>query len=90
MILIADAGATKTDWRLVTSDFHPLKKITSGINLSVNRTDKDLSDVYRAMASELDVPFGEVSVLWYYGAGFSLYAPGDGTIQIWFYTGGTI
>lgn len=71
MNLIADAGATKTDWRLVTSDFHPLKKITSGINLSVNRTDKDLSDVYRAMASELDVPFGEVSVLWYYGAGLT-------------------
>ncbi|MBQ0005958.1 MAG: ATPase, partial [Alistipes sp.] len=69
--MIADAGATKTDWRLVSSDSHPCKKITGGINLSVNRTDNDISDAYRAMAAELDISFDDVSVVWYYGAGLT-------------------
>lgn len=68
MILIADAGATKTDWALVQSDGSiSLRFKTGGINVAV--TDAEIADSIIAEATEQIPCPDKVEYVFFYGAG---------------------
>ena len=70
MILIADSGSTKTDWRLVNRQDKAKKIKTTGFNPHFI----DVSGIQAALKKELllFINKSEVSAIYYYGAGCSL------------------
>lgn len=66
MILIADSGSTKTDWRAIAADGSVRGYSTAGIN-PVFMTEEEITGI----VSERLLPAleGKVDRIWYYGAG---------------------
>lgn len=60
MKLIADAGATKTDWRILTDDGRVRRSVTGGFNAAVQRGEL-----------EITLPEGEIKEFFFYGAGLT-------------------
>jgi len=69
MILIADSGATKTDWRIVKDKDNIFQAVTEGVNPHYATTDKILSIFTEAIAKK-ELP-GEVESIYFYGAGIT-------------------
>lgn len=69
MILIADSGSTKTDWRVIDADNEYEQVTTTGINPQYLDTD----NIYLIFATELLPQLKEenISAIYYYGAGCS-------------------
>ncbi|MBF8965354.1 hypothetical protein I0P70_19050 [Pontibacter sp. FD36] len=69
MILIADSGSTKTDWRVIDADNEYEQVNTTGINPQYLDTDK----IYSIFETELLPQLKEknISAIYYYGAGCS-------------------
>ncbi len=69
MILIADSGTTKTDWRAISSNGDIKKISTEGIN-PVFQTPEKLHDI---LANNLkpNLPDGDVSKIFFYSAGIA-------------------
>lgn len=69
MILIADSGATKTDWRLMNADGMLEQVYTAGINPQY----LDANQIYTIFEDELlpNLKEKSPSVIYYYGAGCS-------------------
>lgn len=69
MILIADSGSTKTDWRVIDANQQYEQVRTAGINPQYLDTDK----IYSILEAEL-LPYlkeRNISTIYYYGAGCS-------------------
>ncbi|PKV62526.1 hypothetical protein [Pontibacter ramchanderi] len=69
MILIADSGSTKTDWRIIDAENQYEQVTTTGINPQYLDTDK----IYSIFETELLPQLKErnISAIYYYGAGCS-------------------
>ncbi|TPE45189.1 hypothetical protein [Pontibacter mangrovi] len=69
MILIADSGSTKTDWRLVTSDAVLGQAQTAGFNPMYQDADEIYQEVHDVLLPQLNdqVP----TAIYFYGAGCS-------------------
>ncbi|AKD02495.1 hypothetical protein POKO110462_12290 [Pontibacter korlensis] len=69
MILIADSGSTKTDWRLLTSDSVLGQAQTAGFNPMYQEADEIYQEVHDVLLPQLgaNVP----TAIYYYGAGCS-------------------
>lgn len=69
MILIADSGSTKTDWRVIDAEREYEQATTTGINPQYLDTDK----IYTLFETELLPKLQEknISAIYYYGAGCS-------------------
>ncbi|MFT6815517.1 MAG: glucosamine kinase [Sphingobacteriales bacterium] len=67
MILIADSGSTKTDWRLISSKELNKHGKTDGLNPFI------LSEVeiVKCITSQLSMPFSDIEEVHFYGAGCS-------------------
>ena len=81
MILIAESGATKTDWCAVTQDGGTVNVKTAGMNLAVMPPEEVKKIILEAVASfgEADPSFGSgesISEIHYYAAGL-IAAPGE-------------
>jgi len=68
MILIAESGATKTDWCLASSGMESVSVRTAGINLAV-MTQEDVEAIVAEAASALGGSKNEVTELHFYAAG---------------------
>lgn len=64
LLLVADAGSTKTDWRAVREDGSVTAFRTRGFNPSVGSSGGMLEDLLQA-----GIPAGEVGKVFFYGAG---------------------
>ena len=69
MILIADSGSTKTDWRLVDSDREICQIQTKGFNPYYQEFAEILIEIETALIPKLDP--ASVSTIFFYGAGCS-------------------
>ncbi|RAU81502.1 hypothetical protein [Pontibacter arcticus] len=69
MILLADSGSTKTDWRLITSTEVLQQMFTTGINPMYQDTDQ----IYTSLKDELlpQMEGQKPTAIYYYGAGCS-------------------
>jgi len=66
MKIIADAGATSTEWCIRMPDGTILRRRTDGINSAVGReSDSQLKDLIKSLALQ----DAEISEIWFYGAG---------------------
>jgi len=65
MIIIADSGSTKTNWRLVGSDNCAESCTTSGIN----PFQLSLEEIVHLLQAEFTLPVTGSSKIWFYGAG---------------------
>lgn len=66
MQIIADAGATSTEWRIRIHDGLILNRRTDGLNFAVGRgSDSSLIDLRMSLV----LPEDEISEIWFYGAG---------------------
>lgn len=69
MNVIADAGATKTDWVVTTSSYDPLRRITRrGLNV-MQLSDDDLEEEFSALNKEINPDNEEIENVFFYGAG---------------------
>lgn len=69
MILIADSGSTKTDWRLMDGN-HEISQIkTKGFNPYYQQMDEMVAEIKSTLLPELDTT--NVSTIYFYGAGCS-------------------
>ena len=66
--LLADAGATKTEWCLVSHDAAPAHLYTAGINANA-LSDEEIRRVLADLQSQLPVPPAQVDYLFFGGAG---------------------
>lgn len=64
MILIADSGATKTDWSLVSANAEISRDQSFGLN-AFHKTDAELLQIVKG----LKFPFDEIQEIYFYGAG---------------------
>ena len=69
MILIADSGSTKTDWRLMDEGREITRIQTKGFNPYYQQLDEMLVEIETALIPELDT--GKVNTIYFYGAGCS-------------------
>lgn len=69
MILIADSGSTKTDWRLIEKDNAVKTFESAGLN-PFYLTEEDISKEVRNRVAQ-DIPAGNVMRIFFYGAGCS-------------------
>ena len=70
MILIADSGSTKTDWRLIDANKKILQFATQGINPYFNTTEQILSVLKSELIPELNFELSNVELsTFFYGAG---------------------
>lgn len=73
MILIADSGATKTDWALIDEDSGVVKKLQGiGLNpnfLSVDELFRGINEVFYSYNDP--IPTEKVSEIYFYGSGIS-------------------
>lgn len=67
MILIADSGTTKTDWRMVSPDRPPTSILTKGMNPYFQTED----ELGQALTDELlpVLPDSDIEAVYFYGAG---------------------
>ncbi len=68
MILIADSGSTKTDWRIIDSEGQISQATCGGINPYYHDADVIYKELSQVLKSQID---GEVSKIYFYGAGCS-------------------
>ena len=67
MILIADSGSTKTDWRLVNG-----KNVSQFVSIGLNPDFVETEDVYQAVSDAfVQVDKKAVSEVFFYGSGCS-------------------
>ena len=72
MILIADSGSTKTEWSLVMNErnFITEKGITQTYTTSgINPFFQDSEEIFRILETQLSIPKGDVSNVFFYGSG---------------------
>ena len=65
MIIIADSGSTKTNWRMVDSD----KNITACTTGGINPFQVGLDEVVHLINTEFSLPRTGIVKIWFYGAG---------------------
>lgn len=66
MILIADSGSTKTDWRMISES----KEVSQGKTLGFNPYYQDSNTIYQELYTKLAPKIGEeVELVYFYGAG---------------------
>lgn len=81
MILIAESGSTKTDWRLIDAQ----NKIVSFETEGLNPVYKDKTELFRIINSgvkEAHVPIKEVSEVHFYGAGCMHYEKAESVEEV--------
>lgn len=71
MILIADSGSTKTDWRLMDSNLEVSQVKTKGFNPYYQRMDEMADEIKSALVPALDQ--SDISTIFFYGAGCSTF-----------------
>lgn len=72
MILIADSGSTKTDWRLVKDSGEIIQAKTQGLNPFFKSTEDCKVTFMQELLPQLDdVGVVEINRIWFYGAGCS-------------------
>jgi len=71
MKIVADAGATKIDWRIITGGGVVLKRETEGVNASLVSSLDNLPVVASRLMRVLSLPEEPLDELWFYGAGMS-------------------
>lgn len=69
MILIADSGSTKTDWRLMDADKEISQVETKGFNPYYQQFDEMFNEIKLHLVPALDT--STVSIIYFYGAGCS-------------------
>jgi len=69
MILIADGGSTKTDWRLIKNGLEHKKVKTSGFNPYLVNSEKIETILWKELQPFVDNE--KISIVYYYGAGCS-------------------
>ncbi len=69
MILIADSGSTKTDWRLIDGSREICRIQTKGFNPYYQQPDEMLTEIESALIPNLDTK--KVSIIFFYGSGCS-------------------
>lgn len=69
MILIADSGSTKTEWRLISKDGEVQAVATAGINPNYQTTEAILADLQATLLPTLSSTV--VTEIYFYGAGCS-------------------
>lgn len=70
MILIADSGSTKTDWRIITKNNLVLQAKTAGFNPFYQGVDEVLSELKQVLLPQI-TPTEEIEEIHFYGAGCS-------------------
>lgn len=68
MILIADSGSTKTDWRLISNSIEISQHITKGLN-PYHLSETQISEEVFVLSKKIDA--AKISALFFYGAGCS-------------------
>jgi N-acetylglucosamine kinase-like BadF-type ATPase len=69
MILIADSGSTKTDWRLMDGKKEISQVKTKGFNPYYQQIDEMVAEIESELVPSLDTK--EVRTIYFYGAGCS-------------------
>jgi len=69
MKIIADAGATSTEWCILNHDGTILRRRTDGLNFAVGRGIVDYVSVADDVLRGLALPDDEITEIWFYGAG---------------------
>ncbi len=72
MILIADSGSTKTDWRLVKPDRQIEQARCAGFNPFYQTENQIVEELEKILVPQ--IPYTEISEIFYYGAGCSTLA----------------
>lgn len=73
-ILIADSGATKTDWVLIDGNGNPQEFQSEGINPFFRTTDSIFNELKEKLAPQIE---GSVEEIYFYGAGIVNQQKGD-------------
>ena len=70
MILVADSGSSKTDWRLAKSGQQPISFSTDGLN-PYFLTEKEIVKVLQDQAHEMVSAWQQIEEIYFFGAGCS-------------------
>ena len=66
MILIADSGSTKVDWRIITADKKVYEASTAGINPFYQNVEEIYTEIEHSLAPQIKAPIQQI---YFYGAG---------------------